>query len=78
MNDVSTVCPKCQGAMQQGFVPEIAGGAVVSGWVKGAPKKNWLGAVKLPGILIPIATFRCEACGYLESYALKEFEAKEK
>jgi hypothetical protein len=67
--------------MQQGFIPETGGGGgagSVNGWVKGAPKKNWICGVKVPGILIPIATFRCELCGYLESYARKEFAAKEK
>jgi hypothetical protein len=78
MSDAFSVCPKCQGAMQQGYVPELAGGTGLNGWVKGAPKKNWVGGVNVPGILIPIATFRCESCGYLESYARKEFAAKEK
>jgi len=25
---------------------------------------------------IPIGTFRCKACGYLESFAMPEFDAK--
>jgi len=63
--------------MVQGFVAEIIyGGAEVESWAAGPPKKAWLAGIRVPGISLPIATFRCEVCGYLESYARKEFSAK--
>jgi hypothetical protein len=78
MNDVPTLCPKCEGNMVHGFVAEFmgGGGATVESWAQDAPKKAWVTGVNVPGICLPIATFRCEVCGYLESYARKEFAAK--
>jgi hypothetical protein len=78
MGEVAMVCPKCQGAMIQGFVAELThGSAEVESWADGPPKKHWLVGVKVPVMgRLPIATFRCESCGFLESYARKEFAAK--
>ena len=69
------VCPKCQGEMVQGFVADFAAAqVVVSTWVEGAPEKSlWYGTRVPRDKCIPIGTFRCGACGYLESYALAEF-----
>jgi ribosomal protein S27AE len=68
-------CPKCGDGMEQGFVLDNTYAArVVSQWVAGAPLKSfWLGT-KLPDEkLVPIGTYRCSSCGYLESYARQEF-----
>jgi len=69
------ICPKCQGEMVQGFVVDYAhAGAVVSTWVEGPPKRSFWFGTKVPlEKSIPIGTFRCAACGYLESYARPEF-----
>lgn len=70
----SRTCPKCAGAMSEGFVADKTyGGALVSTWVEGKPKKSiWLG-LKLGGSTpIDIATWRCRRCFYLESYASPE------
>jgi hypothetical protein len=71
-------CPKCNGRMQQGFVLDNTYGArVVSQWAADAPLKSfWTGTKPPEGDLIPIGTYRCESCGYLESYAREEFAAK--
>lgn len=71
-------CPKCSGHMEQGFVPDNTYGArLVSHWAPGAPRKSFWQGTKLPAAkLVPIGTFRCESCGYLEEYARKEFGAK--
>ena len=64
-------CPKCQASMTEGFVIDNAdGGRRVSSWLEGVPKKSrWFG-VKLGGKKpVEIATWRCGACGFLESYA---------
>jgi hypothetical protein len=64
--------------MVQGFVAEFTyGNTSVEAWSAGPPKKEWLIGVRVSPVgRLPIATFRCEACGYLESYARKEFAAK--
>ncbi len=68
-------CPKCGRTMVQGFVPDLNYQAVgISVWVEGPPQKSfWSGTDARWERSIPIATFRCSGCGYLESYARPEF-----
>ena len=66
-------CPKCQGAMSEGFILDHNHSArAVGRWVEGAPEKSfWLG-IRLRGkTQLPIVTWRCGSCGFLESYAVK-------
>ena len=71
-------CPKCGSEMEQGFVLDVThGGHIVSQWVAGAPIRSFWVGTKLPDEkLVPIGTYRCSSCGYLESYARPEFSAK--
>jgi len=68
----SNSCPKCQGAMTEGFVLDVnqGGSRTASAWVEGPPEKSlWLG-VKVRGkVKYDIQTWRCTRCGFLESYA---------
>ena len=79
----SLTCPKCQAEMQEGFIPEFAHAnrVFVSRWVAGSPPDRgprkgtaahfgfWWGISLGRKPLQPIVTYRCLACGYLESYA---------
>jgi hypothetical protein len=67
----SKQCPKCSGSMAEGFVVDVAHGAVaVSSWVEGAPEKSVWTGVKVGGRpRSEIATWRCRSCGFLEHYA---------
>ena len=78
MSAEPTRCPKCNGEMVQGFLVEIDGWMrKVSTWVEGAPEKSWFGSAKVPKEkCVPVGTFRCSACGFLESYARPEFGAQ--
>ena len=78
MSEQALSCPKCKGKdVADQFV-------VASRCVEGAPQKvHWLlcgsgGRIKVTAEieLVPIATFRCHSCGFLESYAREEFAAK--
>jgi hypothetical protein len=71
-------CPKCSGKMEQGFIFDMAHGTrLVSHWAPGAPQKSFWFGTRLPEEkLIPIGAFRCESCGFLESYARDEFAAQ--
>ena len=69
--------------MELGFTLDRSHGATYSGqWVNGIPKRNWLaswldiGMCQLPPAKerITIGTFRCQSCGFLESYACDEFK----
>ena len=46
-----------------------------SQWAKGAPVKAFLFGTKRPDAQLPVGTFRCSSCGYLEAYARQEFAA---
>ncbi len=64
-------CPKCGGAMVDGFIADNThGGANVTAWREGEPKKSFWVGLKLGGTTpIEISTWRCRRCGYLENYA---------
>jgi hypothetical protein len=55
-----------------GFVIDIGyGGASVSPWHEGEPRRSgWLGIRRGDNPPVEIATWRCDRCGFLESYAL--------
>lgn len=64
-------CVKCGGSMTKGFVMELpTGRQAVTTWVEGEIEKSfWTGIKFIKKRQIPIATYCCEKCGYLESYA---------
>ena len=65
-------CPRCNGAMERGVVADKAHYSVpeTQKWVEGAPEKSfWQGLKMKDRDVIPVSTYRCERCGYLESYA---------
>jgi hypothetical protein len=56
--------------MAKGFVLDANHGSLlVSRWAAGLPQKSWLTGIKASKNPLPITTFRCSSCGYLESYA---------
>jgi hypothetical protein len=65
--------------MERGFIPDLAPGGqrLVPRWMRGAAKKSfWMGTKEPLTHSIPIAAFRCESCGYVETCARLEFEAE--
>ncbi len=58
--------------MEQGFIVDCTeGGKVVSHWLAGKPEFGYFGGLKTrERVQHPVTTFRCQKCGYLESYAL--------
>jgi predicted RNA-binding Zn-ribbon protein involved in translation (DUF1610 family) len=73
-------CPKCDAQMVSGYLIDRSHGATyVSQWAEGTPRSSWLVRMLTCGIAlpksgerIPISTFRCQSCGFLESYARHE------
>jgi len=57
--------------MESGFLLDVARGAYLQAtWVEGRPEAAIWSGLKIKGKRrIPVRTFRCEQCGYLESYA---------
>lgn len=71
-------CPKCAGEMVQGFVlDQTEGSQFVGHWHEGRPRWSfWSGVKAAPYDGIPIGTFRCASCGFLEFYADSQFAAE--
>jgi predicted nucleic-acid-binding Zn-ribbon protein len=67
-----TECPKCRGSMSQGVIADVGYGQwVIASFLPGTPKvSRWFGLKVRKKDLVPISTWRCRSCGYLESYAL--------
>jgi hypothetical protein len=63
--------------MAEGFVLDRAHGSVgVSSWIEGTAERSVWTGIKLGGRpQVPIATWRCGRCGFLESYASGEADA---
>jgi hypothetical protein len=65
--------------MERGFTVDMGAGNLtfgernVSRWAPGAPLKSLLFRTWVPQNSLPIGTFRCTSCGYLESYAAEQF-----
>ena len=58
--------------MREGFILEAGeSGRPVGKWIEGTPERPWTRfGVKIDDrARYPIETYRCEGCGYLESYA---------
>lgn len=71
MSDRELTCPKCGRAMEAGYVLDYTHGAMAqSSWVEGAPERSFWTGLKIKGHeKLPVTTYRCTHCGYLESYA---------
>jgi hypothetical protein len=71
------ICPKCNGKMEQGFLPDFGYGAVSLGsWHRGLPKRSILTGIKvIRSYKIPLAAFRCSLCGFVELYSNNEYLA---
>ncbi len=63
-------CPRCQGSMAQGVMIENKDSLPsATHWLEGPVESGWFG-LKLKGKRqLPIVTYRCGRCGYLENYA---------
>jgi hypothetical protein len=65
-------CPRCRGTLEKGFVMDRAHYSYPDrqNWVEGEPEKSvWHGFKTKGKESYLVHTFRCEKCGYLESYA---------
>ncbi|HEX8197373.1 MAG TPA: PF20097 family protein [Pyrinomonadaceae bacterium] len=74
MNPPDFICMKCGGAMEIGtIVDQTAGGKMQSRWLEGEPKESfWAGGLQTDGKeKYKVETYRCQNCGYLESYAIE-------
>ena len=71
---LSMRCPKCGGPMEEGFLRDSTYGANLQAkWVEGPVQRSfWTGVVTKGREEYPVISYRCEGCGFLESYARPE------
>ena len=73
MTESTLECPKCGRAMMEGFIADFTHDreqSTTATWVEGVPEPSLWRGLKLKGKQkYSVRTYRCEACGYLESYA---------
>jgi Domain of unknown function (DUF6487) len=74
--DVS--CPKCKARMEEGYVLDrahndapawYAPSWVEGAWVQHTVKDRLFGVVLRDRRQLPVSSYRCTSCGYLEAYA---------
>jgi hypothetical protein len=72
MNTQQQFCSKCGNSMEAGFIVDHDYSQNrVETWVKGEPKKSFWTGLQISGRpQLPVTTYRCQACGYLEAYAV--------
>jgi hypothetical protein len=66
-------CIRCHAKMEVGHVPDNThSGFQLQNWYPGQPEPSfWMGLKLKSDSLIPVTTFRCPKCGYLESFAIR-------
>lgn len=66
-------CIRCHSHMETGYIADFSyGGYVQQNWSPGEPKTGFWKTLKIKaGQFVPVTTFRCPECGYLESYAIR-------
>ena len=71
-------CPKCGNQMEEGFILEQSVGSYVpSIWVQGPPEPSFWTSTQVKGKTMRlVVTYRCEGCGFLESYANAEWKGR--
>jgi hypothetical protein len=64
-------CIRCHAQMESGWLPDdTRAGLQRQNWSPGEPQPSfWTGLKSAEDRGLPITTFRCPKCGYLESYA---------
>jgi len=66
-------CLRCRGSMEPGFVVDRGHNhrASTQKWVEGEPERSFWTGLKTRGReAFEVETYRCERCGWLESYAV--------
>ncbi len=79
MTNETIDCPKCNSPMEEGFILDLAhyNTKTVSQWVEGSPERSiWTGIKTKDREKFQVMTYRCDRCGYLESYALPAQEER--
>ena len=75
MSSALTECPRCKGPMEPGLVIDHTGQGSVTElqWMEGDAVRSFWTGIKTKGRhRFHVITYRCQKCGYLESYATED------
>lgn len=75
MSTPQQLCSKCGNSMEAGFIVDHGhlNSTQVETWVEGEPRKSFWAGIKISDRQqLPVTTYRCQTCGYLEAYAVEE------
>jgi predicted nucleic-acid-binding Zn-ribbon protein len=67
MAEPNTNCPKCQNAMEVGFLPDATYGQHV--WFQGVMPNSIVASLRQDKQKFDVTAYRCVGCGFLEFYA---------
>ncbi|MBV8855530.1 MAG: hypothetical protein JOZ02_01095 [Acidobacteria bacterium] len=70
-------CSRCGGRMEAGFLLDRRNHGTpqaTAGWVEGTPEWSIWGIKTKGRERYRVETYRCEGCGYLESYAREPYK----
>lgn len=66
-------CVRCEGVLETGFMIDTGDSGIKRQveWTSGQPKKSFwrMSAMQKESRVLPVVTYRCTACGRLESFA---------
>jgi len=67
-------CIRCHAQMEVGYMLDAnRAGYMQQNWSAGEPKPSfWMGLKLAKDQVLPVTTFKCPRCGYLESYAITQ------
>jgi Domain of unknown function (DUF6487) len=69
-------CPKCGGAMTEGFILDrVSGGDRQSRWIEGTADPSFWTGIKTSGLKqYKLTAYRCDGCGFVELSAERPVE----
>jgi len=74
MSEPLGLCSKCNGPMEEGFIPDRGDYNALDTWkwYEGPPERSrWFGQLKTSDKRhFQVRSCRCTGCGYIESYAI--------
>jgi hypothetical protein len=67
-------CIRCHAQMEVGYMLDANhSGYQQQNWYPGEPTPSvWMGLKLAKDQVLPVSTFKCQSCGYLESYAITQ------
>jgi hypothetical protein len=72
-NDSKCLNNKCGGTLEEGFIRDaVPFGSASAAWYQGPLERSrWMGVKTIGKVHYQVRTYRCNQCGFLESFAFE-------